>query len=87
MIHAQTKSINESKLKTTFKPMTALDKNRNFDTCACQTNFVVVYVYDSDEFLCLTKTKFLHGYILPYVYISLLGDYSKSLFKHPVCEM
>ena len=35
------KNINESKLKTTFKPMIALDKNRNFYTCACKTNFVV----------------------------------------------
>ena len=30
-----------SKLKTTFKLMIALDKNRNFYTCACKTNFVV----------------------------------------------
>ena len=27
-------SLNKSKLKTTFKPMIALDKNRNFYTCA-----------------------------------------------------
>ena len=33
--------IYKSKLKTTFKPMIALDKNRNFYTCACKTNFVV----------------------------------------------
>ena len=41
MIQAQTKNINESKLKTTFKPMIALDKNRNFYMCPCKTNFVV----------------------------------------------
>ena len=33
--------INESKLKITFKPIIALDKKRNFYTCACKTNFVV----------------------------------------------
>ena len=41
MMQAQTKNINEFELKTTFKPMIALDKNRNFYTCACRTNFVV----------------------------------------------
>ena len=41
MIQAQTKNINESKLKTRFKPMIKLDKNRNFYTCACKTNFVI----------------------------------------------
>ena len=33
-----------------FKPMIALDKNRNFYTCACKTNFVVegsIYIYTS----------------------------------------
>ena len=34
-------NINKSKLKTTFKPMIELDKNRNFYTYACKTNFVV----------------------------------------------
>ena len=33
------KYVNKSKLKTTFKPMIVLDKNRNFYTCACKTNF------------------------------------------------
>ena len=33
--------LDESKLKTTFKPMIALDKNCNFYTCACTTDFVV----------------------------------------------
>lgn len=33
--------INKSKLKTTFKPMIAFDKNRNFYTCVCKTNYDV----------------------------------------------
>ena len=52
MIQAQTKNIKKSKLKTTFKPMIALDKNRNFYTCACKTNFVLVLytsIYNSSK--------------------------------------
>ena len=30
-------------MKTMFKTMNALDKNRNFQTCACKTKFVVAY--------------------------------------------
>ena len=62
MIHAQTKNINESKLKTTFKPMIALDKNPNFYTCACKTNFVVEGSKNSTNNI-FQKTKKVKKYI------------------------
>ena len=63
MIHAQTKNINESKLKTTFKPMIALDKNRNFYTCACKTNFLLEGSKYSTHNI-FQKTKRVKKYIL-----------------------
>ena len=54
--------INESKLKTTFKPMIALDKNRNFYTCACKTNFVVEGSKNSTNNI-FQKTKKVKKYI------------------------
>lgn len=34
-VYIMCNKINKSKLKTTFKPMIAFDKKRNFYTCGC----------------------------------------------------
>ena len=56
------KKYKQSKLKTTFKPMIALDKNRNLYTCACQTNFVVEGSKNSTNNI-FQKTKKVKKYI------------------------
>ena len=55
--------INKSKLKTTFKPMIVLDKNRNFYMCVCKKNFVV----EGSKYSTINifqKTKQVKKYIL-----------------------
>ena len=60
MIQAQTKkNINKFQLKTTFKIMIALDKDRNFYTCASKTNFVV----ERSKYSIFQKTKKVKKYI------------------------
>ena len=57
MIYTNT---NKSKLKAMFKPMIALDKNRNVYMCACKTNVLVegskhLAVTFSKRIICIPK--------------------------------